>query len=271
MIYRTGNLAIYTSQYRLSRDEEQVEVEPQVFDLLVFLVENRDRVISRSELLGTLWKGRVVSDSALSARLKAARKAIGDTGSEQNLIKAIHGRGYQFIAKVVESEDSELKLKDEAGVAKHQPSQQQDRPSIAVLPFTNMSGDPEQEYFSDGITSDIVSTLSHFRNMHVVAFHSTYVYKERKAPISEIAQEQGARYILEGRIRKGGTKIRVTTELIDSKSESICWSETYDRELDDIFAVQDEITMSIVTAMKVHLADGERARDLARDTENLKA
>lgn len=271
MIYRSGDLTLDTTLYRLLRNGEQIEVEPQVFDVLVYLIENRDRVVSRSELLNNLWKGRVVSDSALSGRLKAVRKAIGDTGSTQGIIKTVHGRGYQFIAQVVEGEGPGKSVEIEADTARHPSLPRQGRPSIAVLPFKNMSGDPEQEYFSDGISSDIVSALSYFRNMHVVAFHSTYVYKTREASISDIAREQGAAYILEGRVRKGGNKIRISTELIDSSSGSICWSETYDRELDDIFAVQDEITMSIVAATKVHLADGQRAREMAQATGSLKA
>jgi TolB-like protein/cytochrome c-type biogenesis protein CcmH/NrfG len=148
---------------------------------------------------------------------------------------------------------------------------QNDMPSIAVLPFENMSGDPEQEYFSEGITSDIIATLSRFRGMHVVARHSTLVYKERKASLEEIATEQQVRYILEGSIRKSGNRIRVNAELIDSHSGENCWSESYDRDLDDIFAVQDEITLNIAVAMKVHLNAGDRARVHASGTKSIKA
>jgi len=145
------------------------------------------------------------------------------------------------------------------------------KPSIAVLPFENMSGDPEQEYFSDGITSDIIATLSRFRGMHVIARHSTLVYKERKASIEEIATEQQVRYILEGSIRKSGNRVRINAELIDSRSGGNCWSESYDRDLDDIFAVQDEITLSISVEMKVLLTDGDRAREQSVGTKNVKA
>ncbi|MFA9419868.1 MAG: tetratricopeptide repeat protein [Gammaproteobacteria bacterium] len=146
-----------------------------------------------------------------------------------------------------------------------------DMPSIAVLPFENMSGDPEQEYFSDGINSDIISTLSRFRGIHVVARHSTLVYKERKASLEEIAAEQQVRYILEGNIRRSGNRVRVNAELIDSRTGENCWSESYDRDLDDIFAVQDEITQNITVAMKVHLSHGERALGHAIGTKNVKA
>jgi TolB-like protein/Tfp pilus assembly protein PilF len=146
-----------------------------------------------------------------------------------------------------------------------------DMPSIAVLPFENMSGDPEQEFFSDGITTDIISTLSKFSHMRIVARHSTLQYKNQKASIAEITEQQGVRYILEGSVRKSGDRIRVNAELIDSQSGQICWSERYDRDLDDLFAVQDEITKNITLAMKVHLDDGEMALLRSAGTTNIKA
>jgi TolB-like protein/Tfp pilus assembly protein PilF len=146
-----------------------------------------------------------------------------------------------------------------------------DIPSIAVLPFENMSGDPEQEYFSDGITTDIISTLSKFNHMRIVARHSTLQYKNQQASIAEIAEQQGVRYILEGSVRKSGNRIRVNAELIDSHSEQICWSEHYDSDLDDLFAAQDEMTKNVALAMKVHLDDGDMALQRSTGTTNIKA
>jgi TolB-like protein/Tfp pilus assembly protein PilF len=146
-----------------------------------------------------------------------------------------------------------------------------DLPSIAVLPFENMSGDPEQEFFSDGITTDIISTLSKFSHMRIVARHSTLQYKDQKASIADIAEQQNVRYILEGSVRKSGDRIRVNAELIDSQNEQICWSERYDRDLDDLFAAQDEMTKSIALAMKVHLDDGDMALQRSTGTTNIKA
>jgi adenylate cyclase len=144
-------------------------------------------------------------------------------------------------------------------------------PSIAVLPFENMSGDYEQEYFSDGITTDIISTLSKFKHMRIVARHSTMQYKDQKTSIEDISKQQGVRYILEGSVRKSGDRIRVNAELIDSQNGQIVWSEHYDRDLDDLFAVQDEMSMNIALAMKVHLDDGEMALHRSADTTNVKA
>ncbi|HUV21362.1 MAG TPA: tetratricopeptide repeat protein [Gammaproteobacteria bacterium] len=144
-------------------------------------------------------------------------------------------------------------------------------PSIAVLPFENMSDDPEQAFFSDGITTDIIATLSKFQHMRVISRHSIQQYKNREASITDIASEQSVSYILEGSVRKSANKIRVNAELIDVDSEQNIWSERYDRDLDDIFAVQDDITRNITLALKVALTDGERSASRSTGTRNVKA
>lgn len=267
MIYQTGNLTVDTSLYRLSRDDEQVDVEPQVFDLLVYLIENRNRVITRDELFDTLWKGRVVSDSALNARLKAVRKAVRDSGDQQSVIKTIHGRGYQFIAEVAETSKSDADLDETKQEALPLP----DRPSIAVLPFENLSNDPEQEYFSEGITEDIITALSRVSDLLVVARNSTMVYKGKAVDVKQVGREQGVHYVLEGSVRRGGNKVRVTAQLIDAATGRQQWAEQYDRDLDDIFAVQVDITHHITVEMRVLLREGEKARMLVARTANIEA
>lgn len=159
----------------------------------------------------------------------------------------------------------------QAGLCDELKKDQNDTPSIAVLPFENMSGDPEQAFFSDGITADIISTLSKFKHLRIVARHSTEIYRNCKSPIAEIAQQQNVRYILEGSVRHSGNHIRVSAELIDAQSEQNCWSERYDRDLDDLFQVQDEITREITLAMKVHLDDGEMALHRSAGATSIKA
>ena len=146
-----------------------------------------------------------------------------------------------------------------------------DMPSIAVLPFENMSGDPEQEHFADGITTDIIATLSKFRHMRTVARYSILQYKDQKSSIADIAEQQKVRYILEGSVRKSGERIRVSAELIDAQTDQVCWSERFDRDLDDLFAVQDEITQSIALAMKVQIDDGEMALHRSKGATSIKA
>ncbi|MDA9982470.1 winged helix-turn-helix domain-containing protein [Gammaproteobacteria bacterium] len=270
MHYKFENLILDTQLYQLIRDDTAVSIEPQVFDLLVYLIENRDRVVARDELLDKLWEGRVVSDSALSARLKAARKAVGDSGSAQKVIKTIHGRGYQFIAASTESAAHKLGPQ-KAESTKPIPLPPPDKPSIAVLPFQNLSNDPEQEYFSDGITEDVIIALSRISGLLVVARNSTMVYKGKAIDVKEIGREQGVRHVLEGSVRKGGNRIRVTAQLIDATTGHHQWAEHYDRELDDIFEVQDDITKQVTTELNVRLARGEEARVWARGTSNIEA
>jgi adenylate cyclase len=146
-----------------------------------------------------------------------------------------------------------------------------DKPSIAVLPFNNLSGDPEQEYFSDGITEEIISTLSRVPKLFVIARNSTFTYKGKPVKVQQVAEDLGVRYVLEGSVKKGGHKIRITAQLIDALSGHHLWAEKYDRNIDDIFAVQDEITKRIITAMQVKLTVGEQARAVAKGTNNLEA
>lgn len=146
-----------------------------------------------------------------------------------------------------------------------------DKPSIAVLPFTNLSGDPNQEYFSDGITEEIITGLSKVPHMFVIARNSTFTYKGKPVKVQQVAEDLGVRYVLEGSVRKAREQVRITAQLIDAITGHHLWAERYDRELKDIFALQDEITMKILTALQMKLTEGEQARLLAKGTNNLEA
>jgi len=146
-----------------------------------------------------------------------------------------------------------------------------DKPSIAVLPFDNMSGDPEQEFFTDGLAEDIITALSKIERMRVIARNSTFAYKGQALDLRRIADELGVRYVLEGSVRRGGDRLRITAQLIDADDGSHLWAERYDRPVDDLFDIQDEITKEIVTALRVKLTDGEEARVWARGTNNIEA
>jgi adenylate cyclase len=146
-----------------------------------------------------------------------------------------------------------------------------DKPSIAVLPFDNLSGDPKQEYFSDGLTDQIIATLSRVPELFVIARNSTFTYKGKPVKVQQVSEELGVRYVLEGSVRKSGDKIRITAQLIDALNGHHLWARQYDRNLEDIFAVQDEITIRIITAMQVKLTEGEQARAFAKGTNNLEA
>ena len=146
-----------------------------------------------------------------------------------------------------------------------------DKPSIAVLAFTNMSGDPEQEYFSDGIADDIITELSRSRSLFVIARNSSFTYKGRSVDIKQVARELGVRYVLEGSVRRSGSRVRVVAQLIDAETGKHIWAERYDRALEDVFAVQDEITMAVVAAIVPAVADADLRRILRKPTESLGA
>jgi adenylate cyclase len=259
--YFFEDCSVDLNRRELRRDATAIAVEPQVFDLLVFLIRNRDRVVSRDDLIATIWGGRIVSESALSTRINAARSAIGDSGAEQRLIKTLPRKGIRFVGVVREEH---LTTDPVAAIDAPKPALTlPDRPSIAVLPFVNMSGDKEQEYFADGVVEDIITALSRMRWLFVIARNSSFTYKDKAVDLKQVGRELGVRYVLEGSIRVMGRSIRTTSQLIDAESGKHIWSEKYDRKLDDIFTLQDEITENVVAAIEPNLyaQEGYRARE----------
>ena len=270
MRYLFEDCVLDTDRRELRRGTKLVPVEPQVFDLLVYLVRNRERVVSKDDLLASVWHGRIVSESALGTRLNAARSAVGDSGEAQRLIKTLPRKGLRFVAAVQEENagvQAPTGIADLARPALALP----DRPSIAVLPFTNMSGDPDQEYFADGISEDLITGLSRIRWLFVIARNSTFVYKHRAVDVKQVARELGVRYVLEGSVRRAGKRLRISAQLIDAMTGGHHWAERYDRELGDIFAVQDEITRSVAAAIEPHLLAAEGVRALSRSSDDLGA
>ena len=242
MRYQSENFILDTDDYSLTRNGVKHPVEPQVFDLLVYLIENRNRVVTREELLEQLWAGRIVSDSAINARLKQARKAVGDTGKQQRVIKTLHRRGYQFIAEVV-------KIPNDAQEQKHPASSQASKsgkPSIAVLKFTNLSNDPEQAYFSDGMATNICSRLSHIPSLQV---KFGFEYDPVSIGLTDIANELEVRYVLSGSVQREGARVRVFVDLIDGISGEVKWSEHFDRLGRDVIDIQDEIATTITAKL----------------------
>jgi TolB-like protein len=253
----------------LKRGSQAVAVEPQVFDLLVYLIENRDRVVTKDDLIAAVWRGRIVSDSTLTSRINAARRAIGDSGDEQKLIRTVARKGVRFVGAVEDPAAQGAAPPAKTGDEPLRPALPlPDRPAIAVLPFTNMSGDPEQEYFSDGISEDIITALSKLRWFFVIARNSSFTYKGKAVHLKQIAEELGVRYVVEGSVRKGGDRVRITAQLNDVATGSHVWAERYDRGLADVFAVQDEITEAIVAAIEPQLyaAENFRAQRKAPDS-----
>jgi TolB-like protein/cytochrome c-type biogenesis protein CcmH/NrfG len=257
------NHTLDTERRELRRDGAAIALQPQVFDVLVHLIQNRERVISKDDLIALVWQGRNVSDSALTSRINGARIAIGDSGKSQRLIRTIPRNGFRFVGSVTEQ------LHDiqpaEAPPEESQPCPAlplPDRPAIAVLPFNNMSGDQEQEYFSDGISEDIITALSKLRWFLVIARNSSFIYKGKAVHLKQVAEELGVRYVVEGSVRRDGDLVRITAQLNDTTTGSHLWADHYDRDFTDVFAVQDEITDAIVATIepKIYVAENFRSR-----------
>ena len=256
MQFLFGDHTLDDERRELRRGAEPISVEPQVFDLLIYLVQNRDRVVSKDDLIASVWGGRIVSDSTLTSRINAARKAVGDSGGTQKLIRTIARKGLRFIGDV-QTHPMGFEPLAEIPESARAPLTLPDRPAIAVLPFVNMSGEPEQEYFSDGISEDIITALSKLRWFFVIARNSSFTYKGKAVLLRQIAEDLGVRYVVEGSVRKGGERVRITAQLNDAITGSHLWAERYDRDIADVFAVQDEITEAIVAAIEPQLYAAE--------------
>jgi TolB-like protein len=268
-----GDRILDTARRELRRGAELVAIQPQVFDLLVYLMQNRERVVSKDDLVRDVWGGRIVSDSTLTSRINAVRKAVGDHGRAQRLIRTMPRKGIRFVGAVWEEKASAL---PETSPMSNGPPPRPapalpDVPSIAVLPFVNMSGDPDQEYFADGIVEDITTRLSRSRSLFVIARNSTSTYKGKAVDAKQAGQELGVRYLLEGSVRKAGNRLRITTQLIEAAAGSHIWADRYDREIVDIFAVQDEIAERVVATVEPQLYAAEYLRSRPKPPERLDA
>ena len=258
MVLAFGEHRLDIERRELRHRAELVDVEPKVFDLLAFLVLHRDRVVSKDDLLQAVWDGRIVSESALTTRLNAARRALGDNGAAQRLIRTFTRKGVRFVGKVTE-------MPEPAAPAAA------DQPSIAVLPFRNISGDPEQEYFVDGMVEEIITALSRIRWLFVIAGNSSFTYKGQAVEVKRVGRELGVRYVLEGSVRKGGNRVRITGQLIDAATGAHLWADHFDGSLEDVFDLQDRVASSVAGVIEPVLQAIETARSATRPTSDLTA
>jgi len=243
--------AFDTDRRELHRGADVVSVAPQVFDLLDYLIRNRERVVSKDDLINAIWNGRVVSDAALTTRLNAARTAIGDSGEEQRLIKTLPRKGFRFVGPVREAEGPAGAATADNSIEPPRPALTlPDRPSIAILPFTNLSSDPDQDYFADGMVDEITTALSRFNTLFVIARNSSFAYKGNVVDIKQIGRELGVRYVLEGSVRKAAGKVRIIGQLIDATTGTHLWADRFEGDLGDVFTLQDRMTESVVSAIE---------------------
>jgi TolB-like protein/DNA-binding winged helix-turn-helix (wHTH) protein len=312
MQYRLKDGELDAGRFELRRGGRAVPIEPQVLELLLYLVAHRDRAVTRSELFDKLWRGRIVTDSALNSRIKAARAAIGDDGASQSQIRTLHRTGYRFVGEVAELPEPAPPSPEPTGVTPAAPASapraitpfmprrlgamgaalglllavgafallprdsreallstvavapESARPpaaaaapkSLAVLPFTSLSPDAEQEYFASSIGVELLNVLSRLPDLQVIGRTSSAYFKGRNDSLPEIGEALGVAHLLTGSVRKSGERVRIDVELVDAASGYQLWSDSYDRELGDIFDVQDEIAERVATALQVKLGLG---------------
>ena len=258
--YTFGEFVVDLRAGALRRGGTTLPLRPKAFDVLIYLIGKQGQAVSKTELIDNVWRDVIVTENSLAQCIKEVRAALGDDA--QAVIKTVAKRGYLFAPAV-----SEI-----AGAVKPETSPPlPDRPSIAVLPFVNMSGDPDQQHFADGITEDLITSLSRIPWLFVIARNSSFAYKDRVADVKDVARQLGVRYVLEGSVRHAGERLRITAQLADGTTGSQHWADRYDRELGDMFVLQDEITRSVAGAIEPRLLAAEGVRAMARSADNLDA
>jgi TolB-like protein/DNA-binding winged helix-turn-helix (wHTH) protein len=283
-----------------SYQDERVHLEPKAVELLCCLASKPGDVVSREELLDSVWPGVTVGDEVITNAIAKLRRAFHDDLKSAEFIQTIPKRGYRLVSPVTleqptSSNDGKPEGAEQTGPANRrswllpgavivaiiisvvfwQRQQNVDvdtiKPTIAVLPFDNFSDDKNQEYFSDGLTEDLITDISKISGISVIARHSTFSYKGQSPDIREVGIALGATHVIEGSVRKAGDNIRISVQLIDAANGKHLWAERYDRQLKDVFAIQDEVIDQIILALSLKLKPDEATRLAHRGTENLEA
>jgi TolB-like protein len=249
------------AKHELRRKGLIVPAAPQALDLLIYLIQHRDRIVTKDQLVAGVWEGRAITDSAVTTRLNVVRSIVGDSGQEQRLIRTLPRKGFRFVADIRE---------DHSPVWLHR-EVTNELPSIAVLPLVNLSGDPAQEFFGDVISDEVLTELARLRWLLVIARNSSFMFKGAAVDAREIGRQLNVRYLLEGSARHGGGRVRVTCRLVDARTALQLWSDRYDRKFTDLFDIQDEITNSVVAELVPALLDAERTRIAGKAPESLSA
>jgi TolB-like protein/class 3 adenylate cyclase/Tfp pilus assembly protein PilF len=267
-LIRFGEFELDTAQFELRQSGERIALEPQVFDLLVFLARNSHRTVTREEIFAEIWGDRIVSDAALSSQIKAARRAVGDDGTLQHTISTVHGRGFRFVATI--ANQAAISVHD--SITFDHPSVATARkPTVAVLPFINLNQDSSEDVFADGIAEDITTALAKNRWLTVIARNPAFAFRNSKESINAIGKKLGADYLVSGSMRKAGTRFRISVQFVDSETEQNVWSERFDRDKVDIFDLQDEISELVAARIESELGLSEQKKAERRPRKNLGA
>jgi TolB-like protein/cytochrome c-type biogenesis protein CcmH/NrfG len=263
--YDFGGCSLDVDRRELHRDGGPIALEPQVFDLIVYLVRHRERVVSRDDLIDAIWGGRIVSDSAVTTRINAARRALGDTGAAQKIIRTVPRKGVRFVADVQEDEDQTARPEPPAPLGLEPPTTSSKpaflaKPSILVLPFRNISGDSNQDYFTDAVTSDLTVDLSRMRDIAVISAATAFTYKNTNFDVRQISRELGVRYLVVGNIGRSGDLVRTNVQLLDAASGEQLWGDRFEHQFVDLGGLEDAITGRIAASLNVQLVRAEGRR-----------
>jgi TolB-like protein/tetratricopeptide (TPR) repeat protein len=252
----------------LFKGTEPVPLGRRAVVLLHALVVRQGAPLSKDDLISAAWPGLAVEESNLSVQIAALRRVLGEEPGGDSWIETLPRRGYRFVGPVVQEDKPRAPTPPlEGAPALALP----DKPSIAILPFQNMSGDPEQEYFVDGMVEDIITALSRMRWLFVIARNSSFTYKGRAVDVKQVGRELGVRYVLEGSVRKAWNRVRITGQLIDAATGTHLWADRFDGGLEDVFDLQDQVTMNVVGAIAPTLERAEIERAKRKPTESLDA
>jgi TolB-like protein/Flp pilus assembly protein TadD len=271
VLFSFENFALDRERQELRMAGATVPVEPQVFDLLLYLIENRDRVVSKDDLIASVWRGRVVSDSTLDSRVNAARRVLGDSGKEQRLIRTIARKGIRFVGQVQDGHNGAEAAVASVAAADALPPLVADRPSIAVLPFDNLSEDRALELIATGLAEDVIALLARVPGFFVIARASSFLYAHKPAEIRRVGAELGVRYVVTGSVRSSAERVRVAVQLVEAESANQLWDGRYDVERGDTLQLQDEIARRIMIELEPALTKADFSTVCRRRSDNIDA
>lgn len=257
MRLRFSNYTVNTDSLELRGPDGPLAVEPQVFKLLLYLIDNKDKVCSKDELIDTLWEGRIVSDATLTSRINLLRTTLGDSGQRQAIIKTYPKRGYRFVAALLDPEPA-----DGAAPAAAAGTPGRASPSVAVLPFNDL--DSAGDFFAEGVTEEVTVALSRSSDVAVIALRSAMALQQDSPLLSEAGKRLNARYIVNGSVRRSGEQVRVTAQLTDTDLGRNLWAERFDGRTTDIFEIQDKVAQAIAAALPGRIQENEARRELGR-------
>lgn len=258
MNFRFDEFELDTDKHELRRAGSTLPVEPQIFEVLAYLIRHRERMVSKQELIDQLWDGRAVSDWTISGSIKSARVVLGDSAKTKRYIRTIHGKGYRFVGDAASPEIVEAQTGSD------------DPPSIAVLPFANLSGQPDQDYLSDGITEDLITDLGNIDGLTAMSRNASFAFRQTDDDVQTVSRRLNARYLLQGSVRQIGRTIRINARLVDGAKGNQLWAERFDGEQADIFALQDRINAGVIASLKLNLLSARSTRR-SKGTSNSEA